>query len=183
MTPDFDDLVGPDLDPAERARLERVHDLLVAAGPPPEQAARVLPFRPRRRRGALLAIAAALAVAAFAVGAAVGNKTAGRSVDAYVTMSGVGASTDASARLTLFDVDAAGNWPMEVEVRGLAQPTSGRPYELWLTKGGRLAALCGTFLTNEYGAASVPMNAPYRFSDFDGWIVVEEGTKTPLLTT
>ena len=36
MSPDFDDLVGTDLDPAERARLERVHDLLMAAGPPPD---------------------------------------------------------------------------------------------------------------------------------------------------
>jgi hypothetical protein len=183
MTPDFDDLVGRDIDPHERERLERVHDLLVAAGPPPEPAARVVPLRPRRRRGALLALAAALAVAAFAIGAAVGDHAAGRSVDAHVTMSGVGTSSDASARLTLYDVDAAGNWPLEVEVRGLARPASGRPYELWLTKDGKLAALCGTFLTNEHGEASVPMNAPYRFSDFDGWVVVEEGTKTPLLTT
>ncbi len=32
MRPDFDELVGTDLDSAERARLERVHELLVAAG-------------------------------------------------------------------------------------------------------------------------------------------------------
>jgi hypothetical protein len=98
-------------------------------------------------------------------------------------MSGVGPASEASARLTLFDVDAAGNWPMEVEVRGLAQPPSGRPYELWLTHDGKLAALCGTFRTNEHGEASVPMNAPYRFAEYDGWVVVEEGTKTPVLTT
>ena len=34
--PHFGDLVGNDLSPAERERLERVHDMLVAAGPPPE---------------------------------------------------------------------------------------------------------------------------------------------------
>ena len=33
--PDFRELVG-DLPDEERARLERVHDLLIAAGPPPE---------------------------------------------------------------------------------------------------------------------------------------------------
>src|SRR5262249_32393641 len=67
-TPDFAALAGRDIDPGERARLERVHDLLVAAGPPPEPAAAVVvPLRPRRRRGALLALAAALAVAAFAI--------------------------------------------------------------------------------------------------------------------
>ncbi len=31
--PNFDELVDPDLDPAERERLRRVHDLLVTAGP------------------------------------------------------------------------------------------------------------------------------------------------------
>jgi len=34
--PNFDDLVGTDLEPAERERLRRAHDLLVAAGPPAE---------------------------------------------------------------------------------------------------------------------------------------------------
>ena len=38
MRPEFDELVGTDLDPAERARLEHVHDLLLAAGPPPAAA-------------------------------------------------------------------------------------------------------------------------------------------------
>jgi hypothetical protein len=183
MTPDFDDLVGADLDPAERARLERVHALLVAAGPPPEPAARVLPFRPRRRRGALLAIAAALAVAAFAIGAAVGNHTAGRSVDFVVTMDGTKTAPAASASLAVFETDAAGNWPMKMTVAGLGPRPSGRPFELWLTKNGKLAALCGSFVTNSKGSASVPLNAPYRFDAFDGWVVVEEGTTTPLLTT
>ena len=30
--PDFRDLVGEDLSPEERARLERVHDMLITAG-------------------------------------------------------------------------------------------------------------------------------------------------------
>ncbi len=34
--PDFDDLVGTDVEQAERERLRRVHDLLLEAGPPPE---------------------------------------------------------------------------------------------------------------------------------------------------
>ena len=34
--PDFQDLVGDDLSPDERERLERVHDMLISAGPPPE---------------------------------------------------------------------------------------------------------------------------------------------------
>ena len=34
--PDFDQLLGGDVDQADRDRLRRVHDLLLQAGPPPE---------------------------------------------------------------------------------------------------------------------------------------------------
>ena len=71
----------------------------------------------------------------------------------------------------------------EVRVAGLPPARSGRPFELWLTEGGKREALCGSFVTTSSGAASVPMNAPYRLDEFDGWVVVEKGSKTPLLTT
>ena len=56
--PDFDDLIGNDVEASERARLERVHQALIEAGPPPELSPRlsappadsVVPLR-RRRRG------------------------------------------------------------------------------------------------------------------------------------
>ena len=183
MTPDFDDLVGTDLDSEERARLARVHDLLVAAGPPPAEPAapKVVHVRSRRRRGALLAVAAALAVSAVALGGALVHGP-GNGVE-HVTMEGTAMAGDASASLTVFEIDEAGNWPMELKVDGLTPSAGGGPFELWLTRAGELKALCGAFLTDESGDAIVPMNAPYRFSDFDGWVVVEEGSKTPLLTT
>ena len=182
--PNFDELVGTDLDTTERERLLGVHELLVEAGPPPELSAPapVVPHT-RRRRGVLLAIAAALALGVFAVGVVVGDRSDGRSVDLVVAMNGTSAAGLANASLTVFDVDEAGNWPMELIVEGLEPAASGRPYELWLTKEGKLAALCGSFLTDPEGSARVPMNAPYRFTDFDGWVVVEEGSTTPLLTT
>jgi hypothetical protein len=181
--PTLDDLVGSDLDPQERARLGRVHDLLIAAGPPPEPLEAPVVLQPARRRGALLAIAAALAVAAFALGAALVDGSSGRSVDFTETMAGTAAASDATASLAVFELDDAGNWPMELTVSGLPPSASGRPFELWLTRDGELAALCGGFFTNESGDASVPMNAPYRFDDFDGWVVVEEGSETALLST
>jgi hypothetical protein len=182
VTPDFDELVGTDLDPEQRARLERVHDLLVQAGPPPEPAARpVVELSARRRRGALLAVAAALAVAALAIGGAV---LAGSSPGVeHVTMEGTPAAATASASLTVFEIDEAGNWPMELRVDDLPPSPADRPFELWLTRAGELKALCGSFLTDASGHATVPLNAPYRFSDFDGWVVVEEGSERPLLTT
>jgi hypothetical protein len=184
MSPDFDDLVGRDIDEGERARLERVHDLLVAAGPPPESAvAPPVQLRPRRRRAALLAIAAALAVASFAAGAAVVDQWGGRNVDFTETMTGTPAAAKANGSLAVFDIDAAGNWPMELTVRGLSPAANGRAFELWLTRDGKLEALCGSFLTAADGSAVVPLNAPYRFDEYDGWVVVQKGSDTPLLTT
>lgn len=182
MRPELDDLIGTDVPPNERARLERVHELLVAAGPPPEPSPVAIPFTRQRRRGALLAIAAALAIAAFALGAALAGAE-GPGVDFTVSMDGTASAPEASASLTVFEIDGAGNWPLELAVAGLPPAAGGRPYELWLTRGGELAALCGAFATAPDGSAVVPMNAPYRFDDFDDWVVVERGTDTPLLTT
>jgi hypothetical protein len=183
--PSFDELVGTDLPAGERKRLLRVHELLLEAGPPPEvpTEAPVVELRPRRRRGVLLALAATFVAAVFAVGVVVGNRTAGPSADFDVALAGTAAAPSATATLTVFDLDEAGNWPMEMTVEGLAPATSGNAYQLWLTKSDQLVELCGAFRTNADGKATVPMNAPYRFRDFDGWVVVEEGTRTPLLTT
>jgi len=189
--PDFDDLVGSDLEPEEHARLLRVHQALLAAGPPPElgpgtsppATGEVVPLLPRRRRGMLLALAAALGVLVFALGVATGVARDEPGTFDVVHMAGTPAADGARATIELFDVDEAGNWPMEMRVEGLAPSASGRPFELWLTNGGRPGALCGTFLVEEDGTAIVPMNAPYRLTDFDGWAVVEEGSTTPLLVT
>jgi hypothetical protein len=188
-TPDFDELVGAELPAAERARLRRVHDLLVAAGPPPELSPRLdtppsagtvhaLP----RRRLRVLAVAAALGVLVFAVGYLAGGGPDYETFDSR-TMSGTGAAEGARATIVLFDADAAGNWPMEIRVSGLRPSASGRPYELWLTRDGRPEVLCGSFLVEPDGTTVVPMNAPYKLRDFDAWVVVEEGSTTPLLTT
>jgi Anti-sigma-K factor rskA len=182
MSPDFDELVGVDLEPGERARLERVHELLVAAGPPPDRATeQPAELRPRKRRVALLAIAAAFAVFALALaGALVDDGGGGVEV---VSMRGTSAAADASATLKVFAIDDAGNWPMELTVDGLVPAASGRTFELWLTRDGAREALCGSFLTGADGSAVVPMNAPYRFDEYDGWVVVEKGSETALLTT
>jgi hypothetical protein len=187
--PNFDDLVGTDLPASERERLLRVHDLLIEAGPPPDLVRSPAPSPgerelgvPRRRRLALVAVAAALAIAAFGVGYLAGDRDGPGTLE-VVEMAGTGTASEARASLEIFDTDEAGNWPMELSVDGLAPSPSGRPYELWLTKGSRLAALCGSFLVEPDGHTVVPMNAPYKLRDFDAWVVVEEGSRTPLLTT
>jgi hypothetical protein len=188
--PEFDDLVGGEVEGAERERLRRVHDLLVAAGPPPESAplsppatdatVTSLATRRSRRRRALLALAAALGVmVVFTIGLVVADSE-GPSADRIVAMTG---PSGASATLEIFDVDEAGNWPMLVEVKGLEPEPEGGLYQVWLTREGKQVALCGSFLTESDGTAVVSMNAPWRLSDFDGWVVVERGSTTPVLST
>ncbi len=181
---DLRDLVGDDVDPRELERLERVHELLGRVGPPPELSpellahperprARVIPL-PRRYRFTALAAAAVAAGILFGIGYLVG--AAGDSAPVRtLAMTGPGG---ASATLELFADDAAGNWPMELEVRDLA-PGS---YELWLTKDGELAEPCGGFVVIE-ATTTVPLNAPYRLRQFSSWVVVERGDEEPVLTT
>ncbi len=181
---ELDDLIGGDLEPGERARLERVHALLQQAGPAPElppsldqapepQTARVIPF-PRRYRYTALAAAVVAACALFGVGYLAGGAGGSEPVRT-VAMSG---ASDASGQLDLFEKDAAGNWPMKLRVSGLPE---GR-YELWLTRGGELAEPCGAFAVAA-GETTVPLNAPYSLKGFDGWVVVPSGSRTPVLTT
>ena len=181
---DIRDIVGEDVEPGELERLERVHALLEQAGPPPElspaleraprpPSARVMPF-PRRYRYTAVAAAAVAACALFGIGYLVGGGSEQQPVHT-VAMSG---SAQASAELEVFEEDAAGNWPMRLNVRGLA---AGQ-YELWLTRGGKLAEPCGAFAVAA-GDTSVPLNAPYRLRDFDGWVVVPAGGQEPVLTT
>jgi hypothetical protein len=182
---DVRDIIGDDdLEPGELERLERVHALLEQAGPPPElpptlakapapPTARVIPF-PRRYRYTAAAAVAVVAVALFGAGYLVGTNPE-RTPVRTVAMTG---QAGASAELEVFEVDSAGNWPMQLHVRDVP---AGR-YELWLTRAGKLADPCGAFAVAS-AETTVPLNAPYRLRDYDGWVVVAEGDDEPVLTT
>ena len=192
--PDFDELLGgQELAPEERGRLRRVHESLLAAGPPPElpaglrvpppeKPANAFPLFPKRRRAALVALAATLALVAFGGGYLAGEQTTGLETDRVVQMFGTEGAVSARASLELFEADASGNWPMLMTIRGLEPLPAGETYELWLTKNGRPAKLCGVF-TVHAGATEVWMNAPWKLKDFDGWIVARTGSTEPLLAT
>ena len=186
MTPRFDELVEPDVPAEERERLRRAHEALVAAGPPPELPASLErpPALPQvvsfpRRRVALGALAAALAAAAFAGGLLVGDRgeDGGFATDFVLRMTGTAAAPDGLAVLAVGEIDRAGNWPMKMTVTGLAP---GR-YELLLTRDGKLAESCGTFIVD--GRTVVFLNAPYRLRQFDGWVVTGERSERILLRT
>lgn len=170
--PDFDELVG-DVPADERERLRRAHDLLVAAGPPPELPASIAspPVRgfPRRRVAALL-IAAAIAVAAFAAGWLLRGSDEFE-VRGSVPMHATANAPGASALIELGYGDDHGNWPMLVKVEGLKQLPKGGYYELLLTKDGKPVAVCGSFKVDPEGVTEVRLGASYDLRRFDGWVV------------
>jgi hypothetical protein len=182
--PDFRELVGEDLPRDEEEQLRRVHDLLVAAGPPPELPPHLqepvepekprdnVSYLPRRRTGLLLGLAAAIAlfslVAGYVVGAHRGFKT-----DFEVAMHGTAAGAGASATIHVGELDSAGNWPLKVEVKGLKTLPKGAFYEMYLTRNGTPVASCGTFRSVD--DQSVRLNAPYILRNYDGWVVTREG--------
>ena len=177
--PQFRDLVGDDLPVEEQARLERVHELLVEAGPPPELPPTLLeaPDRveqpptwlPRRRVGAVYSLAAAIAVAAFLGGYVVGFKHSSFDSTREVAMHGTTVAPNARAVIKLGKQDNAGNSPMVVTVRGLPRLPERGYYELFVKRDGRLL-LCGDFNVVA-GTTSVNFSVPYTFERNDGWIV------------
>src|ERR1700731_2260967 len=133
MTREFNDWVDVEgLSPAERERLERVHALLLAAGPPPELTAaiarppaQVIQFPVWRRRPLVAALAAAVAVAgaAFGGGYLAGHDGSMTVVRTAALQSSVG--TRAFASLRIGERYESGNWPVEMTVQGLpAKPNS-----------------------------------------------------------
>lgn len=172
--PDFDELVGPEVGGEERARMRRAHELLLAAGPPPDlpealESPRVRPLT--RRRAAALLLAAALATAAFAGGWSLRGGDDSFDVRAEVPMRGTANAAGASALIKLGRPDDYGNWQMELVVRGLKPLPHGGYYELLLTRDGEPVATCGSFKVARTGETRVRLGASYRLSDFDGWVV------------
>jgi anti-sigma-K factor RskA len=187
--PPIESIVGEDLPADERASLDRVHGLLLAVGPPPElppslaeppmvTEGRVIPL-PRRYRFTAIAAAAAFAITVFGAGYLIGGGDGPNEPERTVVMTG---DSGAVARLAVFAKDGAGNWPMELEVEGLPSLPTGTTYELWLTKDGELAEVCGTFVVAGR-ETQVPLNAPYPLRAFTGWVVVRAGSTDFVLRT
>jgi hypothetical protein len=186
--PDFHELVGDDLSADEETRLRRAHEMLLQAGPLPEippglaepstesSSARrdadegfsVFQLFPRRRAGAGLALAAAIAMVAFLGGYVTGFRhNAFTSQYAVAMHAPTGAAT---AEIKIGKHDKLGNWPMEVEVSNLPKLHGGAYYEMFLTRGKRWLT-CGTFAAGGAKTSTVRLNAPYEFHHGDGWVV------------
>jgi hypothetical protein len=187
VKPDFDEMVGTDINPAERERLLRAHDLLIAAGPLPElppslaepggpQAEVITPFFNRRRNATLAVLAAAIAAAAFGIGYLTGDRGGTAfAVRKTVVMHGTPrAPAGAIASIGLGAKDPAGNWQMLVRVSNLKKLPPGGYYTLWLTRKGRAVAPCGSFLVRGEKTTEVRFTVAYKLKGYDGWVVTEQ---------
>lgn len=183
-TPPFHEIV--ELGDPERVRLQAAHDLLLAAGAPPElpPSLETAPPEPRaatiafrRRRYTAIAAVAIAATVLFGVGYAIGGRDSPAAPVQTIAMQG---PSGATASIALHSRDAAGNWPMTLEVSGLPLLSDGGTYALWLTRDGKLAEPCGTFVVAA-GTTKVPLNAPYPLRKFDAWVIVRSGTTQPFL--
>jgi hypothetical protein len=193
--PEFEELVGEEGAPAERERLRNVHDLLVAAGPPPELTPQLeagptlgmtLGARTRRRmqrRVALLAAAIIILLLAFLAGYISGNGNDNSISSARILkLQGTALAPDALASLKIDPVDPSGNWGMRLSAVGLPKLPQGGYYEVFLTRDSKIWAPCGSFVVRDRKTGvSVPLNAPYRLEPGDSWVVTrqEPGQHTP----
>lgn len=185
--PRFDDLIEADVSDAERGRLQHVHDLLVAAGPPPElsptlEAGPTLamtlsrPGKPRGRRIALLAATIAILAVAFVLGYVAGNRGGGlASARTTMQLGGTHAAPAALAALKIMPADTSGNWPMKLTATGLPKLGRNGYYEVFLVRNGKIYAPCGSFVSkgNTRGI-DVTLNAPYDLQPHDTWIVTKQ---------
>jgi Anti-sigma-K factor rskA, C-terminal len=186
--PDFEDLVGHDVSGEERERLRRTHELLLAAGPPPELSPGLAAgpslgttlrrrSRPRGRRLYLLAAAlAAAVVVAFLGGYAAGHGSGGSGQAAVWTLQlhGTAAAPQAFASLRVLPAEA-GNWPMTLRVTGLPKLPADAYYEVYLVRSGDPWLSCGSFVTRSpSGPTTVTLNAPYRLESGDSWVVTRQ---------
>ena len=194
--PDFHELVGNDLEPAERERLERVHDMLIAAGPPPELPQELAePPRPesklvdlaRRRVRTGLLLAATIVLAAFAAGYLLGTRGERSSSESFTTAKTavLGKSPDRLAVVRIGQIDENGNRTMIVNVDGLTRLKDGDYYTLFMTRNGKPVVTCGTFNVSDDGVTTVRFSVAYDLEHFDGLMLSrysgKEHENTPLL--
>jgi hypothetical protein len=188
--PHLDDVLGPDATPVERERLTGVHALLLEAGAPPELPPSLAPVTvapprlvPRRRRFALLALAAALGAGVFGVGYVLGERSDDVRPGRVVALSATEQAPSARGSLAYYAADDSGNQTVELTVRGLPPLPEGSTYELWLTRDGEPVARSGSFAVGEGETAVVSLTLPPGISAAHGWMVKRAGRDTPLLVS
>jgi hypothetical protein len=195
---DFEDLVHlTDLGDEDESRLRRVHEMLVAAGPPSDlpiklsrpvavEGGEVVSLDEHRRRTRPLvavAIAAAVAVACFLGGYVIATQAHSNSsaIDAVRVVPMQGVAQNSFASLRVGSSDENGNWPVQLTVNGLPQLQNKERYYLMVWQGGKPVAFCGSFLVAGSGPTTVTFNVAYKITKSTRWVVTRmaPGAKFP----
>jgi hypothetical protein len=183
--PNFDELVGRDLDPRERDRLREVHEQLIAAGPPAElppelergpTLAMTLSRKPAKmtRRIALLAATICVLGVAFLFGYIAGNSGGGLARGTVLQLAGTKVAPSALAALKILPADTSGNWPMRLTGTGLPKLSAKGYYEVWLVRGKDWDPCGGFIAKSETNGVDVTLNAPYQLRKGDKWFVTKQ---------
>ena len=190
----LDELIGADTAGAERERLQRAHEMLLEAGPPPELSDKLEAgpnlaltlSKPRRaaRPRALLLLAAALAiVVVFFAGYGVGNHRSGKSTRTRVlaqALKGTSLAPQAEGTLQVWSSQDGSNWPMTLSVVGLPKLPPRNYYDVYLFRDGKIQTwgTCGAFRVGGSGSAgglTVTLTSPYPLEKGDSWVVTRQG--------
>jgi hypothetical protein len=189
--PTLDELIDAETAGAERQRLQRTHELLLQAGPPPELTPElrkvptfgVIPLQARRRsvkRRALVLLAAALSlVVVFAAGYFANQGGGGKSsapVAHLLALKGTTIAPNAHASLEVWRPQD-GNSPMSLSVAGLPKLPARTYYEVYVVRDGRIMThwSCGTFRVDGPKSVTLSLNAPYPLERGDSWVVTRQG--------
>jgi hypothetical protein len=191
--PTLNELIGDEATGAERQQLQRMHEMLLEAGPPPEISAELekgptlgmtLSRKPRRRPRAMILLAAALLVGlVFFAGYSVRSNKSATGVSKpkiAVALTGTKLAPAAQGTIQVWNApDDNGNWPMTLRAVGLPKLQPHTFYEVYLVRNGKPWGSCGTFRVGGTGSANqwvtVTLTAPYTLHKGDTWVVTRPG--------
>ena len=174
----FEDLVDlTGLSQEDESKLRRVHEMLVAAGPPTDlpvelskpvavegEVVSLEEHRSRRRPLVALLVAATVAVACFAGGYVLATqvRSGSSAIEAVRVVPLQGVQQNSFASLRVGSSDENGNWPIQLTVNGLPQLQSKGRYYLMVWQNGKPVALCGAFEVARTGRPRSASTSPTR---------------------
>jgi hypothetical protein len=189
--PPLDELIGSEATGAERESLQRAHELLLQAGPPPElpdtlEAGPTLKMtlgkerRPTKSRAMLLLAAAVAVLVVFLGGYTLGGNGGGSHSHPSLlsqALKGTALAPQAQGTLEVWNSNDGHNWPMTLTVVGLPQLQPHSYYEVYLFRHGRLGGSCGLFRVGSSSQApvTVTLTSPYELQKGDSWVVTRPG--------